>query len=274
MAIQGLRRQLDARRLSLQKYVYLLHRETPTGPFLPLNIDEKVTLLENFHQEYVVITVQAVDSRGEDTDHLHSIVVKIGGDGAEFNIDRLLQTLDGTSMEVLRPKLQSKYAPWTYTSPESAYQKINSIYRNLSRYAAQADSAVAPQPLQPQARSAAEGRAASQSRTQGSRSHAQLIAPARVERQKRNAEDPSKSKPNKKRKKGSTGAGSFGSVLTHVDRQLGRKDDPIPNFEKFAKAHNEFWKECEGCYIFGQQTFEVDIAQCVLARDEYIIRKL
>ena len=73
-----------------KKYVYLLHRETPTGPFLPLNIDEKVTLLENFHQEYVVITVQAVGSRGEDTDHLHSIVVKIGGDGAEFNIDGLL----------------------------------------------------------------------------------------------------------------------------------------------------------------------------------------
>ena len=88
-----------------KKYVYLLHRETPTGPFLPLNIDEKVTLLENFHQKYVVITVQAVGSCGEDTDHLHSIVVKIGGDGAEFNIDGLLQTLDGTSMEVLRPEL-------------------------------------------------------------------------------------------------------------------------------------------------------------------------
>ena len=36
----------------------------------------------------------------------------------------------------------------------------------------------------------------------------------------------------------------------------------------------EFWKECEGCYIFGQQTFQVDIAQCVPARDEYVIRKL
>ena len=131
--------------------LYLLHREMPTGPFLPLNIDEKVTLLENFHQEYVVIIVQAVGSGREDTDHLHSIVVKIGGNEAEFNIDGLLQKLDGTSMEVLQPELQSKYAPWTYTSSESAYQKINSIYRNLSRYAAQADSAVAPRPLRPQA---------------------------------------------------------------------------------------------------------------------------
>ena len=133
---------------------------------------------------------------------------------------------------------------------------------------------MAPRPLRPQARPTAEGRAASQSRTQGSRSHAHLTAPARAERRKHNAEDPSESEPNKKRKKGSTGAGSSRSALTHVDHRLERKDDPIPNFEKFAKAHNKFWKECEGCYIFGQQTFEVDIAQCVLARDEYIIQKL
>ena len=73
-----------------KKYVYLLHREMPTGPFLPLNIDEKVTLLENFHQEYVVVMLQAVDSCGEDTNHLHSVVVKIGGNGADFDIDGLL----------------------------------------------------------------------------------------------------------------------------------------------------------------------------------------
>ena len=35
-----------------------------------------------------------------------------------------------------------------------------------------------------------------------------------------------------------------------------------------------FWKEYEGCYIFGQQTFQVDIAQCVPARDKYVIQKL
>ena len=187
-----------------------------------------------------MITLQAVGSRGEDTDHLHLIVVKISGDEAEFNIDGLLQTLDGTSMEVLRPELQSKYAPWTYTLPESAYWKINSIYQNLSRFAAQTDPVVAPRPLRPQAGPAAEGRAASQSRTQSSRSHAHLTAPARAERRKRNAEDPFESESNKKRKKGSAGAGSSGLALTHVDRRLGRKDDPILDFKKFAKAHDEF----------------------------------
>ena len=91
-----------------------------------------------------------MDSSGEDTTHLHSVVVKIGGNGVDFDIEGLLQTLDGTSMEVLRPNLEAKYAPWTYTSSESAFRKINSIYRNLSRYAARAEPAVAPWPVKPQ----------------------------------------------------------------------------------------------------------------------------
>ena len=219
-----------------KKYVYLLHRETPTGPFLPLNIDEKVTLLENFHQEYVVVTLQAVDGSGEDTNHLHSVVVKIGGDGADFDIEGLLQTLDGTSMEVLRPDLEAKYAPWTYTSSESAFRKINSIYRNLSRYTAHAEPVVVPWPVRPQARLGVEDRASSQSRTQGSRSHVQTVAAGRAEPRKRKNDSPSTTDPSQKQRKSTAGAGSSSSALTHVDRRLGRKDDPIPDFEKFAKA--------------------------------------
>ena len=50
-----------------KNYVYLLHRESSRGSFLPLNLDKKVTILENFYHEYVVITLQALDARGEDT---------------------------------------------------------------------------------------------------------------------------------------------------------------------------------------------------------------
>ena len=39
-----------------------------------------------------MITVQAVDSSGEDTDHLHSIVIKLGGSGADFSIEGLLES--------------------------------------------------------------------------------------------------------------------------------------------------------------------------------------
>ena len=91
--------------------IYLLHRESSRGSFLPLNLDEKVTLLENFYQEYVVITLQAIDARGKDTQHIHSIGVKIGDGVVVFDINRLLDTLTGTSMEDLRPELESKYVP-------------------------------------------------------------------------------------------------------------------------------------------------------------------
>ena len=92
-----------------KNYVYLLHRESSRGSFLPLNLDEKVMLLENFYHEYVVITLQAVNPRGEDTLHIHSIVAKVGDGVAAFDINGLLDTLAGTSMEELRPELESKY---------------------------------------------------------------------------------------------------------------------------------------------------------------------
>ena len=147
---------------------------------------------------------------------------------------------------------QSKYAPWTYTSSESAYRKINSIYRNLSWYAVRVEPAVAPQSVRPQARAGVEDKAASQSRIQGCRSHAQTVVAGRVEPWKLKNDSPSTTDPSQKRKKATAGARSSGSALTHVDRRLDRKDGPIPDFEKFAKAQDDFWKECKGCYLFGQ----------------------
>ena len=116
-----------------------------------------------------------------------------------------------------------------------------------------------------------EERAALQTRTQGSRSQANTNAPAR---QKPNTESSSQTNPSTKRKKSTPGVGSSASRLMHVDRRVGKSAESIPDYEKFAKVQTDFWKECEDCYIFGQQTFQVDIVQCVLARDEYVIRKL
>ena len=148
-----------------KNYVYLLHRESSRGSFLPLNLDEKVTLLENFYQEYIVITFQAVDARGEDTPHIHSIVAKIGDINSisvpVFDINRLLDTLAGTSMEELRPELESKYVPWVYTSAESSFRKISSIYRTMSRYAARGGPNVLAIVNRIAPRNTAEGRDAS-----------------------------------------------------------------------------------------------------------------
>ena len=190
---------------------------------------------------------------------------------AVFDINGLLDTLAGTSMEELRPELELKYVPWMYTSTESAFRKISSIYRTMSRYATRGGSNVPSRANRSAPRNTAEARAASHSRTKGSCSQANTNAPTR---QERNTESSSQADPRAKHRKSTPSAGSSASGLTHVDRQAGKNAEPIPDYEKFLKVQTDFWKECKDCYIFGQQTFQVNIAQCMLARDEYVIRKL
>ena len=206
-----------------------------------------------------------------DTEHIHSIVVKIGEGVAAFDINGLLDSLTGTSMEELCPELELKHVPWTYISPDSAFRKISSIYRTMSRYAARGGPQIPSIANRSAPRNTAEGRAASQYRTQGSHSQANINAPAR---QKRTTETSSQAGPSAKRRKSTPTARSSASGLTHVDRRAGKSIESVPDYEKFAKVQTDFWKEYEDCYIFGQQTFQVDIAQCVPARDEYVIRKL
>jgi hypothetical protein len=62
--------------------------------------------------------------------------------------------------------------------------------------------------------------------------------------------------------------------MTHVDnRGCGdTKDDA--DYEKFTTIQKEFWDTCTSSFLFGMQSFKVDIAQCMTSKDEYIIRKM
>jgi hypothetical protein len=80
--------------------------------------------------------------------------------------------------------------------------------------------------------------------------------------------------PARKRRRSSTGAGSSGSSLTHVDTQRRRDAEEVPEFEKFTAAQKEFWDTCTSSSLFGMQTFPVHISQYEIAKDEYIIRKI
>ena len=196
--------------------------------------------------------LQAVDSDGADTEHIHSIVVKIGEGVVAFNINGLLDTLTGISMEELCPELESKHVPWTYTSPDSAYRKISSIYHTMSHYAARGGPQIPSIANRSAPQNTAEGRVALQSRTQGSCSQANINEPAR---QKRTTDTSSQADPNAKHRKSTPVAGSSAFGLTHVDRWAGKSAESMPDYKKFAKVQTDFWKECEDCYIFGQQTF-------------------
>ena len=122
----------------------------------------------------------------------------------------------------------------------------------MSRYAARGGSNVPSRVNRSAPQNTVEGRAASHSQTQGSRSQANTNA---LGRQKHNTKTSSQGDPSAKRRESTPGAGSSASGLTHVDWQAGKSAEPIPDYEKFAEVQIDFWKECEGCYIFGQQTF-------------------
>jgi hypothetical protein len=47
-------------------HVHLLHKEANSPAFLPLNVFEKVILLEQFHGQYIVIGIQAVTPEGSE----------------------------------------------------------------------------------------------------------------------------------------------------------------------------------------------------------------
>jgi hypothetical protein len=78
----------------------------------------------------------------------------------------------------------------------------------------------------------------------------------------------------RKRRRSSIGIGSSGSGMTHVDNQ-GRHDvEDVLDYEKFTAIQKEFWDTSTSLFLFGMQSFKVDIAQCMIAKDEYIIRKI
>jgi hypothetical protein len=72
---------------------HLLHKEPNSPTFLPLNVSEKVMLVEQFHNKYIVIGIQAVDLVGNEIPHVHSIVVKLGEGSAHFDVDGMLENL-------------------------------------------------------------------------------------------------------------------------------------------------------------------------------------
>jgi hypothetical protein len=62
--------------------------------------------------------------------------------------------------------------------------------------------------------------------------------------------------------------------MTHVDNQGRRDVEDVLDYEKFTAIQKEFWDSCTSSFLFGMQSFKVDIAQCMIAKDEYIIRKM
>ena len=189
--------------------------------------------------------------------------------------------LEGSQMEFLNESfVRSGYVPWQNTSAKSIASRLRLIFQTLDRYALEN---VKPNP--------SLGRAQSQKRVKemdtrppnvsvGGTSERTTSRPGqgRSEPQKRDTAEPEGPGSNKKRRKsltsGPAGAGSSGSALTTVSTGLTSSAAPVPHFEKFAVIQRNFWAEHKQCFLFEDLSVKVNIAQCILACPQYVIRTL
>jgi hypothetical protein len=124
-------------------HVHFLYKEANSPAFLPLNVFEKVILLEQFHGQYIVIGIQAVTPEGSELQHVHSIVVKVGGRCVQFDVDGMLNNLSSSGQGELAELLRSKYSSWMATDIDSENRRLNQILQALVRYSRPAKSASA-----------------------------------------------------------------------------------------------------------------------------------
>jgi hypothetical protein len=239
-----------------------------------LNVSEKVILVEQFHKEYIVIGIQAVDSAGSDIQNVHSIVVKPGEGSARFDVDGMLENLNSTGQQELADMLRPRYSPWTATDVESENRRLNQILQTLTRYLVRPPAIPTAAPRGGVPPLGVSPATASGSGAEASNSRSTARPAGRATPRVRSRVTTEEAEPARKRRRSSTGAGSSGSGLTHVDTEGRRNAEEVPEFEKFTAAQKEFWDTCTSSFLFGMQTFPVHISQCEIAKDKYIIRKI
>lgn len=117
-------------------YVYLLYRAENQTTFLPLKQNEKVSVIEEHHNNYIVIVLREVADDGRLGDHCHSLVLDIRSDHARFDMAYLLKTLeDSQVMELVTTFEASKYLPWIDGNATVIARRLNNIWGGLDRYA-------------------------------------------------------------------------------------------------------------------------------------------
>jgi hypothetical protein len=65
--------------------------------------------------------------------HLYSIVVKVGGEEAQFDFDRMLDCLDKASVTTLQEQLTTWYTPWSNTNAAITHKWLNNIFLTVTR---------------------------------------------------------------------------------------------------------------------------------------------
>ena len=81
-----------------------------------------------------MIGIQAVTPEGSELQHVHSILVKVGGRCVQFDVDGMINNLSSSGQGELAELLRSKYSPWTATDIDFESRRLNQILQLLTRY--------------------------------------------------------------------------------------------------------------------------------------------
>ena len=219
---------------------------------MPLNTLEKVILVEQFHNKYIVIGIQAMDSARGDMHHAHSIVVKLGEGSAHFDIDGMLENLSSSGQHELADIFYLRYSLWSAMDVVFENRKLNQILQTLTYYLVRLPviPTAAPHNGVPPLGVSLAIASGSGAQANNSRSTARSIGRTTLRVQNRVTTETTKLAP--KRRRSYTGAGSSGSGLIHVDTQ-GRGDvEEVLELEKFTATQKESGTHvpcpfCSGC---------------------------
>lgn len=119
-----------------RRFVFLRARTTGSSTYINWNVFEKVSIIECVRSQFIVIVIWAVDGDGTEQQHMHSIVIDISKKHAEFDSQDLMNYMKGTIFAPLIEGLQeSNYFPWIETSASNVFNRLNTIFTTLDRYA-------------------------------------------------------------------------------------------------------------------------------------------
>ena len=239
---------------------------------------EKVESIEDHRQHYIVIVLREVDKADMATSHNHFIVIDVDDTHGKFDIENLMASLQGTDMESLNDEFIAKQLlPWQEGSARSIVKRLRSVWQTLDRYAivnvATATTAKKGSKQQPPSGPRNETtpkRGRGGSRPGSSRAEAQKRNPAQS---RDNGEGIWKRSKPTGIERTAEGEGSTSGVTT-AQTGTSRSIPPTEDFEKFSKIQREFWQNHKACFLFETEATRVHINQCIIAREDFIIRML
>ena len=266
-----------------KNYVFLRYRAAGRTNYLQWNVHEKVSIIESQRDDYVVIVLRAVDDDGKVLDHCHSIVIDVNKSHGKFDLDNLIAFLEGSDMASLNDDFEKLgYVPWLNGTAKSNADRLMRIYQTLDHYAmehVERRPAVGKGATRSQ-KNTSTPRAEKKNTGGGSGGRKAKPSEPRTSTRKRDATEAEGEGSSRKRKRSLTGVsgavaagGSSGSALTTVSTPA-ESLEKIPEFEKIAKIQQAFWAEHEALFLHDMAVKTVHIDQCILAKDEYVIRTL